>query len=991
MKATHPTEKNYLVALLAAATLAVVAADTAALAGEPGHTADPNSAKYRQWIAEIKAAPRGPFERIRWFCKDGTVLAPVAYACANHGGGIQHGEWTERVVTIRDSGYWIANVLAELKPADFTGKAPDLTQLSQLLLERFLMQADDGWVFRATYTYRGALQAEDEEAGALAVVQAMLSDPAWRTPSRFLMMRETARLLPIQTDDVSASEVRQLALDIAEQDDGFTQLRVKIHGTPDGSDAAAVRDYASKNGKAALKAEYQRLAGLIDELYAPRGGVETLGNLAEQAEDAAVADVLRERAKQLATALSPPERLRVAGYGMMTLRDKFEAGTSPADGLSLLLASITLERIAYTAGNDLSTSLGSASRKEQLTWLGRDTAAVYGMGFISKRELLGSATTIKRLFDEPKLTLEQYRTDLRYLARIPEWAAAMMNFNFIEATNTLSQIEPLAHLYIQDRLRGSPLLLCSTIVDNLGKDANAVAGIEHSLFGKRAGAGLRALNPGITRGVLYSPKDASELSRTDPNGIYVLPETISALPPVAGILTQGEGSSLSHVQLLARNLGIPNVVVGNEVLGEVRKHVGEKIVMAVSPFGVVQLEKDGPQWDETFGKEVKTSDVIIRPDLDKLNVEITDMVPLSELRATDSGRISGPKGANLGELKHHFGDTVPGGFVIPFGAFRVRLDDHIEPGGPLVYDWMKLQYAAIAALDGQPEKQRELVAKFLGRLRGWIETTDQGPEFRAQLKQSLEQQFGKGESYGAFVRSDTNVEDLAGFTGAGLNKTIPNVVGFENIVSAVRQVWASPFTERAYGWRQSHMESPEYVFPAVVVQYSFPAEKSGVMVTTDLEGGGDGWLSVAISEGVGGAVDGQAAEQLRINRETEEVLFLAQASAPYKSVLDPSGGVKKVRASGTDTILNSDEIKLLIEFAAEAPANFPSLRTEDGGELPADVEFAFRGGRLALLQLRPFVESKSAQRNVYLNGLDAEFEKRAGTRIRLDDKTGGAK
>ena len=45
------------------------------------------------------------------------------------------------------------------------------------------------------------------------------------------------------------------------------------------------------------------------------------------------------------------------------------------------------------------------------------------------------------------------------------------------------------------------------------------------------------------------------------DGIYVVPETVADLPPLAGILTAGPGNPLSHVQLLARNLGIPNVAV----------------------------------------------------------------------------------------------------------------------------------------------------------------------------------------------------------------------------------------------------------------------------------------------------------------------------------------------------------------------------------------------------------------------------------------------
>ena len=52
--------------------------------------------------------------------------------------------------------------------------------------------------------------------------------------------------------------------------------------------------------------------------------------------------------------------------------------------------------------------------------------------------------------------------------------------------------------------------------------------------------------------------------------------------------------------------------------------------------------------------------------------------------------------------------------------------------------------------------------------------------------------------------------------------------------------------------------------------------------------------------------------------------------------------------------------------------------------LPADIEFGFRGGKLALLQIRPFVESKAAQQNAYLLQLDAGLRDRAQTLVDLD-------
>jgi phosphoenolpyruvate synthase/pyruvate phosphate dikinase len=276
------------------------------------------------------------------------------------------------------------------------------------------------------------------------------------------------------------------------------------------------------------------------------------------------------------------------------------------------------------------------------------------------------------------------------------------------------------------------------------------------------------------------------------------------------------------------------------------------------------------------------------------------------------------------------------------------------------------------------------VRGFLARLREWITTTDPGPEFRDQLRAAIGTSLGGDADAGVFVRSDTNVEDLPGFTGAGLNLTVPNVIGFEQIVAAVQAVWASPFTERAYSWRQAHMEQPAYVFPAVVVQRSFPSEKSGVMVTTDLESRTPGWISIAVSEGVGGAVDGQAAESLRVNLGSGEARLLAMASAPYRRVLTGDGGLQTVRASGTDAVLRGNEVLQLITLARDVDARFPGLTRADGSRAPADVEFAFRGGELAVLQIRPFVDSTRARGDYYLAGLDAGLRERIGLPVALD-------
>jgi len=729
-----------------------------------------------------------------------------------------------------------------------------------------------------------------------------------------------------------------------------------------------------------MKGQYESLAKQIDALYSSAGAAKSLEKAAGKISTPSVAASLRQAANQTSSS-DLSARLAALGRALAMIRNAVPQVATPEERLVLLEVSLELEDDVYTTGTEiLGKKLKTASRRQRLQWLADTAEALYGIGFVTRRHVEGAHKSIAKL-EKPSLKVDEYRDELRYLSRGPEWSSRWLEFNFGETVARWNHLEPQSILFLQDRMRGSPLLFYGSVVDSLSLDANQLVGMEHQLFGKKIGAGLRALNPGLTKGELVAPKEGGAPSGGfGREGVYLLPESTADLPRVSGILTEGEGSSLSHVQLLARNLGIPNVVVGDEHVAVVKQHDGDEVVLAVSPQGVVQLDNYSPQWDSVLGIEQVDPNLVIRPEVDKLDLRPT-LVPLGKLRASDSGRLAGPKGANLGELKHHFGDRVPDGFVVTFGVFRRVLDEPIEPGGPSTWEWMKERYGHIATLSGE-EKERE-VSAFLTKLRAWIANVEIFPGLDQGIRQALDR-LGPDGTFGVFVRSDTNVEDLPGFTGAGLNLTVFNVVGADNVLAAIKQVWASPFTERAFGWRQSHMVQPEYVLPSVVVQKSFASEKSGVLVTVDVDSGAKGWLTVAVNEGVGGAVEGQAAESLKINATTGEVLFLAQATAPHRMALNPRGGMANPAASGTDAVLRPSEIQQIIEFSKVVGQQFPALQDADGTYLPADVEFGFQNGRLTLLQIRPFNESSTAQKSAYLSQLDSAFAQRGLALVDLD-------
>ena len=283
-------------------------------------------------------------------------------------------------------------------------------------------------------------------------------------------------------------------------------------------------------------------------------------------------------------------------------------------------------------------------------------------------------------------------------------------------------------------------------------------------------------------------------------------------------------------------------------------------------------------------------------------------------------------------------------------------------------------YRRLGQIPPESNQRKEQTEQFRETLYQKILTLDPGDEFRTRLRAALRTAFGEDGSYGVFVRSDTNVEDLPGFTGAGLNLTVVNQVGVDNIIAAIPRVWASPFTARAFAWRQSHMDQPEHVYPAVLLMRSVPAEKSGVLVTQDIDTGAQNGLSVAVNEGVGGAVDGQAAESLRINMDSGDVKLLAQATTPVRRRINPLGGVDKIPVSGSDWVLLESDVAALIELARELPNRFPSIVDADGNPAPADIEFGFLDGKLKLFQIRPFLESAAARSSDYLKTLDSGLE-----------------
>ena len=463
--------------------------------------------------------------------------------------------------------------------------------------------------------------------------------------------------------------------------------------------------------------------------------------------------------------------------------------------------------------------------------------------------------------------------------------------------------------------------------------------------------------------------------------IALVPQTVAELPPVAGLLTRQAGNALSHVQLLARNLGIPNVVVSEPLVERLRLREGKRVVVAASPGGQVEISDYSPRWNSLFRPDLQQKKVLLKPDTEKLDLSKNSVIPLDQLTKADSGRIVGPKAAHLAELNSHFPGAVAPAVVLPFGMFADLMKQKIAPNGGALQDWFIQEYQSLSIDKRHLSSTRASLNKILEKLRHSIETLRFSPFFVEKLRTAFNQQLDI--SKGVFVRSDTNVEDLPGFTGAGLNRTVPNVTNFSRLLSAILRVWASPFTERAFLWRQAHLTTPNEVYASVIIQKSVPVDKSGVLLTQEINTASRDSITIAANWGIGGVVSNQLAEVLVVNRSTGRVRLLSSATALERKALSPRGGLRKVKTSvkQTERVLSQQEIVKLLEFTKQLPQHFPEYLNA-----AADVEFGFLGGKLVLFQIRPFVESSEALSNSYLMKMDKRVEAANARAVDLNAK-----
>ncbi|MFN8546006.1 MAG: PEP/pyruvate-binding domain-containing protein [Candidatus Binatia bacterium] len=687
---------------------------------------------------------------------------------------------------------------------------------------------------------------------------------------------------------------------------------------------------------------------------------------------------------------------------------------APADARRLVDLDVTAAAVLQRRGSAVVEGGVARPVRQHVRLLGALTQAAYGAGLLLRRERDAALDAVHALEASPTPARRDAAAALARAERVVEWAQANATLAFAEVWAPWTFLLPQVASIGDDILRSSPLLLYAQVSRRLDDWAAGSGAIRHDLFGTAVGGDVRALNPGLALGRLrVAPRDGT-YQRDE---VVALPETPAELQPAAGILTQGEGNVLSHVQLLARSLGIPNVVVGPAPFRALRPHDGQRVLLLVTPGGRVVLEEASAMnaqeravYEEYTRNEQRAADGSLgggsaKLHIDRARIDVASAAPrdLAEVRRADSGRFCGPKAAYLGELKHLVPDKVARGVVVPFGAYyahyqhaTVAVPEALakaglaRPGEPLPAFVERTYREFFDTLIPARTSERELSAWIAPRLEVIRHSIRRAP-LAAELREGIRDQLARqglllpddrSQTVGCFVRSDTNVEDLDTFNGAGLNLTVFNRRSLDDIYEGLKEVWASPFELRSFSWRQTLIDEPLWVLPSVVILESVPSEKSGVLVTADVTTGDPGKMLVATSEGVGGAVDGTPAETLLWSPQGVELVTLFKS--PWRRVLEPGGGSTIVASSGRDVVLAPDELAALVAAAQRIGAALEPTRDAAGKARPWDIEFGFARGHLWLFQTRPFVGNDALKNVAALAALEPPRSADAG-RLSLED------
>lgn len=221
------------------------------------------------------------------------------------------------------------------------------------------------------------------------------------------------------------------------------------------------------------------------------------------------------------------------------------------------------------------------------------------------------------------------------------------------------------------------------------------------------------------------------------------------------------------------------------------------------------------------------------------------------------------------------------------------------------------------------------------------------------------------------VRSSAVDEDGSEASFAGQHETYLNVVGADAVAEALVRCWDSGRSHRALAYRHGSGLDGERIALAVLVQQLVPADASAVVFSADPVNGRRDQVLIDASFGLGESIVGGTVtpDAYRVDKATGAVVERSIGSKERMHVAVPGG---------TRDVPVPRPMRAQPALTDEQCAACATLATALEGELnrPVDLECAFHGGELYLLQCRPITRMPAdpAEEPVRDHERDASFE-----------------
>ncbi len=325
---------------------------------------------------------------------------------------------------------------------------------------------------------------------------------------------------------------------------------------------------------------------------------------------------------------------------------------------------------------------------------------------------------------------------------------------------------------------------------------------------------------------------------------------------------------------------------------------------------------------------------------------------LNELRLTDLAQVGG-KNSSLGEMignLDRLGVSVPGGFATTAHAFKQFIAEN------KLHDRI---YDRLGKLDVEDVQELGRVGK---EVRSWVMDAPLPKALEQAIRaayRELSKRAGIAEASVA-VRSSATAEDLPDASFAGQQETFLNVVGEDDVVRQVKEVFASLYNDRAIAYRVHHGFKHEDVFLSAGVQLMIRSDigASGVLFTLDTESGFRDVVFVTASYGLGENV-----VQGAVNPD-EFYAYKPSLKQGKPSILRRTLGSKQIRMVYSDKpgerVRNEDTPESLRQQFSISDADVEdlarqSLIIEEHYGRPMDIEWAKDGdtGKIYIVQARP--------------------------------------